>query len=101
MQHDLFANPNRRERAGFPFIGDLQADAVESNYRIVAPLTAVTAGVPVSRLLPIVEHDGHRYVVLFTLMANLSARFLRHPVGSIAHVWDDLTRALAWLFFGI
>jgi len=36
MQHDLFANPNRREQRGFPFIVDLQANVVEVGYRIVA-----------------------------------------------------------------
>jgi hypothetical protein len=100
MQHDLFANPNRRERLGFPFIVDLQADTVDSAYRIIAPLTAASPRAPITRLLPIVEHEGQRYAVLFSLMTSLSARLLRHPVGSIAPWRDDLTRALDWLFFG-
>lgn len=101
MQHDLFANPNRRERQSFPFIVDLQANVVEGQYRIVAPLTAVTAKTPNSRLVPIVKHDGQHYAVFLNLITNLSARLLRHPVGSIARYRDDLTRALDWLFFGI
>ena len=44
MQHDLFANPNRRERLGFPLIVELQANIAEGAFRVVAPLTAVTAG---------------------------------------------------------
>jgi toxin CcdB len=101
MQHDLFANPNRRERQGFPFIVDLQANIVDSDYRMVAPLTAVAARIPVTRLVPIIEHDGQKFAVLFNLMTSLSTRLLRHPVGSIAAYRDDLSRALDWLFFGI
>ena len=101
MQHDLFVNPNRRERLGFPFIVLLQAEVAEGDYRIVAPLTIVTARTPIARVMPIVEHDGQNYVVLFNLMTNLPSRFLRRPVGSIAQYRDDLTRALDWLFFGI
>lgn len=101
MQHDLFANPSRRERRGFPLIVDLQANVAEAEYRIVAPLTAVAVPSSNSRLVPIVQHDGQTYAVLFYLITNLSPRLLRHPVGSIAQYRDDLTRALDWLFFGI
>jgi len=101
MQHDLYANPNRRERVGFPFVVDLQANVAEGVYRIVVPLTAATAGTPISRLVPIVVHDGQRFAVLLNLMTNLPGRLLRHPVGSIAQYRDDLSRALDWLFLGI
>jgi toxin CcdB len=101
MQHDLFFNPNRHERAGFPFIVALQADVTEGEFRVIAPLTAVTSRTPASRLLPIVQHNGKQYVVLFNLLTNLPARLLRRPVGSIAQYRDDLTRALDWLFFWI
>ena len=101
MQHDLFANPNRRERLGFPLIVELQANIAEGAFRVVAPLTAVTAGTPINRLVPIIEHNGEHFAVLFNLITNLSSRLLRHPVGSIAQYRDDLSRALDWLFFGI
>jgi hypothetical protein len=100
MQHDLYANPNHRERLGFPLLVDLQANVVEGAYRVVAPLTSVTAGTPVNRLVPIIEHDGQKYAVLFNLITNLSAHVLRQPIGSVARYRDDLSRALDWLFFG-
>jgi toxin CcdB len=100
MQHDLFANPSRRIRSLYPLIVALQANIVGGENAMIAPLTPVTPGTPTSRLLPIVEHGGSRYAVMFPLMTNLPARLLRHPVGSIAQYRDDLTRALDWLFFG-
>jgi hypothetical protein len=101
MQHDLFANPNRRERSGFPLIVVLQADVAEGTYRLVAPLTGTTALAPKSRLMPVVEHCGSSYLVVLNLMTTIPLRLLRHPVGSIAQYRDDLTRALDWLFWGV
>jgi toxin CcdB len=102
MQHDLFVNPSRRGRSVYPFIVVLQADVVEADTRIVAPLAAtVTNAPPRSRALPLVPYDGREYVVMMRLIGVLPARHLRQPVGSIARYRADITRALDWLFFGI
>jgi toxin CcdB len=101
MQHDLFANPNRRARVLYPLIVALHANVVDGPNAMIAPLTLVTARTPNSRLLPVVEHEGARYAVVFTLMTALSTRRLLDPVGSIAHYRDDLIRAIDWLFCGI
>jgi toxin CcdB len=101
MQHDLFDNPSRRVRSLYPLVVSLQTNVVSGESEMIAPLTPVTQSTPTSRLLPIVEHGGCRYAVMFPLMTNLSARLLRHPIGSIAQYRDDLSRALDWLFFGI
>jgi toxin CcdB len=100
-QHDLFANPNRAARSSYPFVAILQASVVGGQTQVVAPLIVVSARVPRSRLLPIVEHDGATYAVMLGLISHLSARLLPHPVGSIARYRVDLVRALDWLFFGI
>jgi toxin CcdB len=102
MQHDLFVNPNRRARSIYPLLVVLQADAVEGDGHIVAPLTTTTiVPAPPRRVLPVVSHDGQTYVVLMRLLVFLSVRHLGGPVGSIAQYRDDITRALDWLFFGI
>ena len=80
----------------------LQADVVEADTRIVAPLTTTNiVPNPPTRVLPLVSHGGRDYVVMMRLVGVLPARQLRQPVGSIAHYRDDITRALDWLFFGI
>jgi toxin CcdB len=102
MQHDLFLNPSRRGRAVYPFVVVLQADVVEADTRIVAPLaTTDVIATPHSRALPLVSHDGHDYVVMMRLLGVLPARHLRQCIGSIASHRDDITRAADWLFFGI
>jgi toxin CcdB len=102
MQHDLFINPSRRTRAVYPLVVVLQADIVEGDNRIIAPLTT-TAIVPnpPKRALPVVSHDGREYVVMMRLVGFLPARHLREPIGSIAGYRDDISRALGWLLFGI
>ena len=57
---------------------------MDGAFRIVAPLTPITRDTPSNRLVPIIEHDGQKFAVLFNLITNLSSRLLRHPVGSIA-----------------
>ena len=52
MQHDLFVNPSRGNRRGFPLVVTLQARFAASTTAIIAPLTAATGSVPDNRLLP-------------------------------------------------
>lgn len=102
MQHELFANPDRRARAVYPLVVVLQADVVEGDTLVVAPLTT-TAIVPnpPTRVLPLVTHDNRDYVVIMRLIGVLPTRRLGQPVGSIDRYRDDITRALDFLFFGI
>jgi toxin CcdB len=103
MQHDVFANPAPRTRAAFPFIAVVQADlSAEGRSRMVAPM-APRAAMPgaAGRLLPIVRHDGHAFLLAVELMVSLPVTALRDPLGSIAAHRDDITRAVDWLFTGI
>jgi hypothetical protein len=102
MQHDLFLNPSRLGSGVYPFVVALQADVVEADTRIVAPLATTTImATPQSRALPLVSHDGREYVVMMRLMGVLPTRHLRQSIGSVARYRDDIARALDWLFFGI
>src|ERR1700753_2990 len=99
MQHELFVHPNKRVRMAYPLLVVLQADVAEGDERIVAPLTYASGQTP-SRMRPLVSHGGEDFMVVMRLLGVVPARFLRHPVGSIAAYRDDLSRALDWLFFG-
>jgi toxin CcdB len=103
MQHDVFANPAARTRRAFPFVAVLQSDiASEGHGRIVAPL-APRGSMPdaVGRLLPIVRHDGHEFLLALELMSSVPTGVLREKLGSIAQYRDDVVRALDWLFTGV
>lgn len=100
MQHELYVNSSRRARSAYPLVVVLQADVAEGAERVVATLTTAIGGRP-SRMQPIVRHDGTEFAIVMRILQMMPGRLLRHPVGSIAHYRDDLTRALDWLFFGI
>ena len=104
MQHDLFANPNPRSRRAYPFVIVLQADiASEGNTTLVAPVAPhdgpLASGQ--SRVLPLIECDGKRYVLVLPLLSALPRRNLRDVRDSLARYRDDITRALDWLLWGI
>jgi hypothetical protein len=102
MQHEVFRNSDRRAGSVYPLVVVLQADIVEADTRIVAPLTTTEiVPNPPTRALPLVSHDGPDYVVIMHSVGVLRSRQLGQPLGSIAQYRDDISRALDWLFFGI
>ena len=59
MQHEVFRNSDRRAGSVYPLVVVLQADIVEADTRIVAPLTTTEiVPNPPTRALPLVSHDG-------------------------------------------
>jgi toxin CcdB len=103
MQHDVFANPAPRTRAAFPLVAVLQADlSAEGRSQMIAPM-APRGAMPraVGRLMPIVRHDGHEFLLAMELMTSVPIGALRDPLGSIAAHRDDITRAVDWLFTGV
>jgi toxin CcdB len=102
MQHDVFVNPGRRFRNAYPFVVELQANVVESNDRMIAPLVpAADYPAPAGRQTPLVRHNGDGYYLAIPLMGALPHNRLRNPVGTIRAYRDDIVRAIDWLFTGI
>jgi mRNA-degrading endonuclease toxin of MazEF toxin-antitoxin module len=102
MQHEVFRNPDRRARSAYPLVVVLQADIVEADTRIVAPLTTTEiVPNPPTRALPLVSHDGRDYVVIMHSVGVLRSRQLGQPLGTITQYRDDISHALDWLLFGI
>ena len=103
MQHDLFANPNPRSRAAYPFVVILQADLAEGDRRIVAPVVPRTGPLASqqNRVLPVVTHEGREFMVLVPLLGSLPTAQLKTRLDSMAAWRDDITRALDWLLWGV
>ena len=87
-QFDIF-------RVGGALVVDLQTDLIDLNEtRIVAPLLDSGRYAKFPNLTPIVQFDGHSYVVRIQQMAALRGRELGHPIGSLLGYRDDLLRAI-------
>jgi mRNA-degrading endonuclease toxin of MazEF toxin-antitoxin module len=98
----VFRNSDRRAGSVYPLVVVLQADIVEADTRIVAPLTTTDiVPDPPTRALPLVSHDWRDYVVIMHSVGVLRSRQLGQPLGTIAQYRDDISHALDWLLFGI
>ena len=103
-QHEVFVNPDQRNRSSYPYVAVLQSDLTEGDRRIVAPLARRMGPFATvrSRGAPAVCCAGIDLVVVLAMLGTVPvARLSSDPVGSIAAFRDDITRGLDWLFFGI
>lgn len=102
-QHDVFSNPDARNRGAFPLVALLQADMVGGERRIVAPLARRIGSYATlrSKAVPMVSLEGTDLMLVLPLIGTVSASRLRNVVGSVAASRPDITRALDWLLFGV
>ena len=99
---DIVENPNRGGRSLYPFLLVLQHDRVTAIQSVVvAPLVRAPTTVAPSRLHPVIEHNGERYVILTEDLGSVPRNNLTHVVGSAEALEYEITAALDMLFTGI
>ena len=96
-QFDLFRT------AGGTLVVVIQSDLLEATRtRVVAPLLpAGAAGRPMRGLNPEIRLGAETLVLMPQLLATLTVSELGDPVGSAAHLRDDITRAVDTLLAGV
>ena len=104
-QFDVFENPNRAQRAGFPYLVVLQSDQLDHfSTRLVMPLVRMPnppAMLP-RRLAQTVRVAGEALHLAPHLSASLPERLLlRHPVASLRSQSDTLREALDAVISGV
>ena len=103
-QFDVFENPNRAQREGFPYLVVLQSDQLDHySTRLVMPLIRMPkppATVP-RRLAQTVRVAGEALHLAPHLSASLPERLLRHPVASLRSQADTLRDALDAVISGV
>ncbi len=105
MQFDAYPTPGQA-KAFFPYVVDVQADLLSSlDTRLIVPLLPMREGKAAPKLLtrlnPIVELAGKRYVLLANQTANISAGRLRQPVGNLTDQRQAIVEAIDFLVTGI
>lgn len=105
MQFDVYPTPGQA-KAFFPYVVDVQADLLSSlDTRLIVPLLPMQSGKAtpktLTRLNPIVELAGKRYVLLANQVANISAGRLRQTAGNIADQRQVIVEAIDFLVTGI
>ena len=103
-QFDLFENPNRAQRPGFPYLVVMQNDQFEHySTRFVMPLARLDklpANLP-RRLAQTIRIEGEVLHPAAHLSASLPRHLLGAPIGSVRSQADVLRDALDAVVSGV
>lgn len=98
QQYELFANPDSDG-----YLLNAQSDLLDIvRTRVVVPLIPERQDGPrpATRLHPVFEIDGTRYILATHLIATVPVDILKEPRGSLMEQRDMITAALDFLFQG-
>ncbi len=96
-RYDVYDNA-----AGNDYLLDVQSDILDAmNTRMIVPLMAAkNAPKPASRLNPVFDINGKRYVMVTQFMAAVPVTILKTPTANFSLHSDQITNALDMLFQG-
>ncbi|MCJ8275130.1 MAG: CcdB family protein [Psychrosphaera sp.] len=103
-QFDVYTNPNKKSRATFPLIVDVQNPLLcDMATRIVIPMGKLEhfKNEAMVRLTPQIDYEGQRYLLLTPQMASISANMLKNPIGSASHLRDEIIGAIDFAITGV
>lgn len=103
-QFDVFENPNRVQREGYPYLVTMQSDQLAHySTRLVMPLARLenTPAMLPRRLTQTVVVAGEALHLAAHLSAPLPERLLRRPVCSLRSQADALCDALDAVMSGV
>jgi toxin CcdB len=103
-QFSVHRNKNPRSKAAFPFLVDIQSDLLdELQTRVVIPLAKapVLTRKPISTLSPLLEVEGHQYVLLTPQLSGIAKSDLGPEVTAITNYRDAVIAAVDCLITGI
>jgi len=103
-QFDVYPNPSAASRKHYPFLVDIQSPHLqELTTRIVIPLGRASSfqDLAMNRLTPLTSFQDEKLIVLTPQISSISRRQLKDPVGSLAHLREELMNALDFAILGI
>jgi toxin CcdB len=103
-QFTVYENPNRASRKTFPFLLDIQADLLSDlRTTIVIPLcaAAVISDDIITKLCPVVEIQGKRFVVMTQQLAGVDRKILGKAAADLLRYRPAIVAALDFIVAGI
>lgn len=103
-QFDVFPNPNKASKVFYPFLVDIQSPLLaDLATRIVIPLGKRSAfGTQAMQGLTVDITFGEQELLLLTpQISSIATIHLKHPVGSVSHIRDQIIAALDIAVTGI
>ena len=102
-QLTVYRNKNPKSKAGFPYLLDIQSDLLsELHTRVVIPLCSKSwlDNRPITKLMPELEIEGEKLLVLTPQLAGISIGDLGEPVTSVSGYRSEILAALDLLITG-
>ena len=99
MQFDVFPNPATRVRASYPYIVLMQSDRADTGANRTIAFLAPSSGLKMSdQLVPVVDVNGARFVLLLSPLMNIAASELKRPIANLFTYREKIVAGLDWLF---
>lgn len=103
-QFTVCRNKNPQTRSAVPFLLDVQNDLLDDlETRVVVPLCPMSAmkGKTLRTLMPVLEIEEERFVMLTPQMAGIPKSELGAPVARVEHYRFEIIAAIDFLVTGI
>jgi toxin CcdB len=103
-QLTVYRNKNPQTLSAVPFLLDVQHDLLSDlETRVVIPLRPVSAikDKAVKPLMPVLEIEGERFVLLTPQMAGIPRSELGAPVARVEYYRSEIIAAIDFLVTGI
>jgi toxin CcdB len=103
-QFDVYRNPSKASRKHYPYLLDIQNPYIsEIATRIVIPLGYASSfgNESMKRLTPEISYQDDALFLLTPQISSIPAKFLKEPIGSLAHFREQIINALDFAIAGI
>ena len=103
-QFDVYENSSKQTQKAYPYILNMQHPLIEDiATRIVVPLgnANLLKNEELKGLTPKVEFEGNELLVLIPQITSMPTKSLRKPIGTLAHLRDEIISALDLAIIGI
>jgi toxin CcdB len=102
-QFDVYENPSKATKQAYPFLLDIQNSILSDlATRIVIPLGKLehVRNESMQILTPIIEYKDEKLILLTPQIASIPNKILKEPIGSLAHLRDDILGAIYFAVTG-
>lgn len=103
-QFDVYPNPSKTSKAHYPYLVDIQSSLLaDLATRMVVPIGKRSAfGNQAMRgLTPEVTFEGLELLLLTPQISSVPEKYLKNPIGSLAHFRDRIIEAIDLAVTGI
>jgi len=103
-QFDVYKNPSKRSSTFFPYLVDIQHNYISDiDTRIVLPLGKAKyfKNKSMSKLQISLSYENEELFIITPQISSISRKLLNKPIGSLAHLRQEIIDSLDFAISGI